>query len=358
MENKIAENLPAAKKQRDLSLDIVKGIGIILMVVGHSGVSTPVANFIYLFHMALFFMASGYVWKDSKVSDLPTLLKSIWSRVKGLWIPYAVANGIYTLMTNLFVKMHIYPPEQFLTPKQIVINLVKNILFASDTTMGGASWFLRTLFFVSLVHMVVRYIATKIKFGKVFFAAVIVVTLAGAEYVNLTRIEFFMGLQTCFCGYAAYLFGMLLRRVDAKKYIAKFRYLAAVLGFGLVLLLSQFDTIGLGVGNIGCLPFYFAASLCGWVMTWGVAEIVKGAPARFLAFCSRSSVWIVLAHFLAFKPVAWLYLTLTNGGIENLSAFPVFSAPWLWIAYTVLGTLLPLGLCICVRKIISLIKKK
>ena len=43
-------------KQRDPVIDSMRGIGIVLMVLGHSGF--PGTDFIYLFHMALFFMLS------------------------------------------------------------------------------------------------------------------------------------------------------------------------------------------------------------------------------------------------------------------------------------------------------------
>ena len=45
-------------KQRDPVLDSMRGIGIVLMVLGHSGF--PGTGFIYLFHMALFFMLRQY----------------------------------------------------------------------------------------------------------------------------------------------------------------------------------------------------------------------------------------------------------------------------------------------------------
>ena len=47
-------------KQRDPVLDSMRGIGIVLMVLGHSGF--PGTDFIYLFHMALFFMLSGWLF--------------------------------------------------------------------------------------------------------------------------------------------------------------------------------------------------------------------------------------------------------------------------------------------------------
>lgn len=59
-------------------IDIVKGILIILMVAAHyeRGVFHDI---IFLFHMPLFFLISGYLWKDNK---------SIVTKFKNLIIPY------------------------------------------------------------------------------------------------------------------------------------------------------------------------------------------------------------------------------------------------------------------------------
>lgn len=43
-----------------VDISIAKALGIILMVVGHSGCPEILARFIYLFHMPLFFFCSGY----------------------------------------------------------------------------------------------------------------------------------------------------------------------------------------------------------------------------------------------------------------------------------------------------------
>lgn len=46
-------------EKRDTTWDAVKGIGIILVVIGHSGCPAYIHDFIYMFHMGLFFFASG-----------------------------------------------------------------------------------------------------------------------------------------------------------------------------------------------------------------------------------------------------------------------------------------------------------
>ena len=54
-------------RQRIEELDIVKALGIICMVAGHS--DAPFTHFIYLFHMAVFFMAAGFFFKDETSND-------------------------------------------------------------------------------------------------------------------------------------------------------------------------------------------------------------------------------------------------------------------------------------------------
>lgn len=55
--------------KRDLTIDIGKGIAIILMCVGHSYVCTPLGLFISLFHMAFFFMMSGYFFREKSLEN-------------------------------------------------------------------------------------------------------------------------------------------------------------------------------------------------------------------------------------------------------------------------------------------------
>ena len=58
--------------QRDKTLDIAKGICIILMVIGHSGCPTYLHDFIYMFHMPCFFFISGWLLNDRYITDLKT----------------------------------------------------------------------------------------------------------------------------------------------------------------------------------------------------------------------------------------------------------------------------------------------
>lgn len=71
-------------KQRQPWLDIAKGIGITAVVLGHSG--SGIAYYLYWFHMPLFFIISGYLFKPQE--DWAALSNWLYKRTCQLLIPY------------------------------------------------------------------------------------------------------------------------------------------------------------------------------------------------------------------------------------------------------------------------------
>ena len=63
-------------------LDILKGIGIILVVIGHIYSNRTVSNWLYSFHMPLFFLAAGWVYKEK------TVITDIKRRIQTIVVPY------------------------------------------------------------------------------------------------------------------------------------------------------------------------------------------------------------------------------------------------------------------------------
>lgn len=106
--------------KRNSIIDIIKGIGIILMVVGHSGF--PFTKFIYLFHMSVFFIASGFCYKTENSDSINNCLYFIKRRFFSLWMPYIVWTTVFSLMHNVFILLNIY---------------TDNPLILCYTTVGG-----------------------------------------------------------------------------------------------------------------------------------------------------------------------------------------------------------------------------
>ena len=88
----IERNKIKTEKKRIDYFDIAKGIGIILMIIGHMPIKNEyIKNFIYSFHMPLFFIISGYFFKPK---ENKACIKNI---IKKLIIPYIITCIIIIL---------------------------------------------------------------------------------------------------------------------------------------------------------------------------------------------------------------------------------------------------------------------
>ena len=149
--------------KRDASIDICKGIGIMLMVLGHSGIPQGGFDFIYMFHMPLFFFVSGYCFNE-KYLDTP--IAFVKKKIKGLWLPYVKYSLLFLLLHNLFCYLHIYSSlygYQGHGVDILSISQAKNSVWSIVTSMYGTDqllggfWFLREL----LLGSVIAFVAMK-----------------------------------------------------------------------------------------------------------------------------------------------------------------------------------------------------
>ena len=56
--------------KRLAEFDVLKGIGILLVVLGHTTISDPMKYMIYCFHMPLFVAVSGYFFHPKAIGAL------------------------------------------------------------------------------------------------------------------------------------------------------------------------------------------------------------------------------------------------------------------------------------------------
>lgn len=91
------------KGNRTQSVDIAKGILIILVVVAHAQTDI-IHDIIFMFHMPLFFVISGFLMKREK------LLKNgyIIEKVKSLMLPYGIYLVIDMLLVRKTLSVHVW----------------------------------------------------------------------------------------------------------------------------------------------------------------------------------------------------------------------------------------------------------
>ncbi|WP_281336394.1 acyltransferase family protein [Flavobacterium eburneipallidum] len=124
-------------------IDRMKGIAIILVIVGHiiqfnnidGGTNNKIFNIIYSFHMPLFFILSGYVASRgvNRIINLGTLKNFLWKKIYTLIVPL--------LTWTLFVEKFFFA-EQF---EYISTDDVVNAL------LHPGLWFLQTIFEIQIL---------------------------------------------------------------------------------------------------------------------------------------------------------------------------------------------------------------
>ena len=92
------------KKDRESLFDNIKGLMLILVVMGHTldpfivsqnSLFRYIMQYIYLFHMPMFAFVTGYFTKDDE--------KAREGAVKKILIPYILIQGVYILMASLLI---------------------------------------------------------------------------------------------------------------------------------------------------------------------------------------------------------------------------------------------------------------
>ena len=126
------------KKARSLYWDIVKGWGIIAIVLGHTGYFA--GAFVYLFHLALFFFITGYFYNETKYGDTPFLY--FGSRLAGAWPRYMFYTLFFVLLHNFFVTHRLYAGQELYNHTRMLTAWMSSLSFNSPEQVQGALWFL------------------------------------------------------------------------------------------------------------------------------------------------------------------------------------------------------------------------
>ena len=77
---------------RNIQIDITKGIAIVLMIIGHCSLFDGTVRYlIFSFHMPLFFIFSGYFFRDKSIVEV---VKTGFERLVKPYFIYAILTEI------------------------------------------------------------------------------------------------------------------------------------------------------------------------------------------------------------------------------------------------------------------------
>lgn len=342
---------------RDYTIDTIKGIGIILMVAVRGG--APFSHFINLFHMPIFFIASGYFWNNKNSENFDSLKKFIFRKIKTLWLPFVLYNTALITLNNFFLSIGFYTSNteflsltgesskaicSIMSLKEIVLASAKTFVFAGKSRLASPTWFLGSLFMVTVTHALVEFIALKMRKVRLIYIIMVLVMTVGATVVSVCGISVPNSAHTVFVGSLAYYMGIAIRRWNIMGKVKKYKwYLLGGSAVGLVIL-NQFGTIAMWSGSITNILYFAVVSLLGWTLLWSIAKLSHQPLCKCFAYLGSHSMWILLLHIVCFKLVTFGYLMLSSGNMLLLASIPrLDNVPnYLWVFYSVVGLGIPL----------------
>lgn len=128
-------------KARVLWMDVLRGLGILLVVLGHVSKNTSLVDWIYAFHMPLFFFSSGWLYRQRNIID------DIKQRTRSIIIPY-FSFALFIFVYWAAIERHFRNTDISVTDSFLGIFIASY----SSLSLNIHLWFLPCFFLICIVY--------------------------------------------------------------------------------------------------------------------------------------------------------------------------------------------------------------
>ena len=273
-------------KKRIKSIDIAKSIGILLIVLGHIQNNETIAHFIYSFHVPLFFVISGYLYKKTKKP-----IEYIKKKAKSILVPYFVF-GLISFVYWFVIER--YFREQIVNPWIPFANLFLAQAGEYNFIANAALWFLPCLFCTEIIFDWLKRIT---KNDKMLFISIIIITIIGVIYNELNFISLPFEFNTALIAVSFYFLGYMWKNKFEEKFKAKVNQnWQRIIIFSICLITTFiFSQINNGISMYGeYYNNYFLAYSCiilGTLSIYMISETI--AKNKILEFIGENTLIIM-----------------------------------------------------------------
>lgn len=346
---------------RETKFSILKAIAIICVVLSHAGISGWLFNFVFIFHVPIFFICAGYFFNTKYLTDERTY---IVHRFKGLYLPFVRWSLFFLLIHNVLFPLgilsetygnagggvtHPYTWQQF---SQHAWSIVSN-MSGYDQFLCGAFWFFRALLLASIGFLLMFKLlnrSAQLRDYKhtawgVLFITLLLITWKTTTHLNLTGVA--QGGYRELMGMAFMTAGFLLKQYEVCD---KLNWKTALTSGTILLLASCFFPSSM-VWNPNFTQFISLPlpAIAAFVMFTYISAWIDRHPGlikRTFAYIGEHTLYIFAFHLVAFKVVSALKVWFYDLPWEAVGGHPVVITPannWIWvILYLVAGVILPL----------------
>lgn len=350
-------------------MSVCKGIAIILMVIGHAEAPELLTNFIYTFHMPLFFIAAGYFFSEKYLADPWSFVRR---RFAGLYIPFVKWSIVYLVLHNFWHALGILNETYGNWTGGVThpyswheaMNRLLKIFFTMsgyDEFMAGAFWFFRGLLVAGIAYLVIHKLLEG-RFTRLSGTGIVLAIMGMALAFNAFRFANGLsipgipngGLRETW-GLFFFASGVLFRRYE---HLFLRHWGLLLLSFIFILWSGKMHFCGMNnsgqLKNLLTLPF---TGTIGFLMVYWVSNYIAllGGPLmRWLAYIGNNTLYILLWHIPAYKLVSlWKihYYDLDPAQIGCHMVIHEHNSDFFWIMYSIAGVAVPLAVIALYRRV-------
>lgn len=305
-------------------IDVARGLGILFIILGHIPESGHVRQYLFSFHVPLFFMISGMCYRlEDRFSDF------LKNKMKTIIIPYMCFSiiSIFVFWTVGILVPSITDGNNTSLVDNIIIMLYGNSK-PSLMKYNLPLWFLPCFFCASIIVFFIEKSIKRFNKCKMRLIAMAFLACVGGIYSRYwseiglpwhfetaisMSVFFLIGIQIKDTNYAAltYLEGR-------KKKLAAAIILLIVGGY-----LSTINrVIGVRNDNYGNLVIYYIAAICG---CWGWIEIAKIIDtSRLFEYVGRNTMIILGIHKFPIMFITKVLKQIAHVDLFTIDTVPLF----------------------------------
>lgn len=298
--------------ERIRSFDIAKGIGILLVVLGHAVVSPlrqsgpayqAVYDAVYFFHMSYFFFISGMLFemtvqRRSRSGRARWQAEIVRGKAKALMIPYlfyCIAGYAGIALFCLHPGVRGIAQAAGFSVSRNLTEILKEIL-TTEQLMFHHLWFLYTLFFVSCISLFVKERQEKAVLLGAAVGSCILSALPQTPLIVLYIVRYLLFFQI---GRRFLRGGGQERKLSGKQAAV----MCAAFVLAEILYVTVFAAPGIAGGiryaaeRCACALLIILGGVLSSVLLFRVSEkLGKGNKGRFLELAGKNSMEIYVLH--------------------------------------------------------------
>lgn len=297
-------------KKRLEWIDLAKGIGIILMVIGHMpSIPSAVHNWIFSFHMPLFFFLSGYMFKKKKVKVC------FRNSIRKYLEPYFIYSVLFIIVDYIFFKD---------------INAMKESTKRFLLGQGGFDvlWFFVSMFWIQTIY---NFIEETIDDEKSVRSAVIALSVVA----TILKIGIAFKFSTSIVSILFFATGAEFRKVEVKWgaklniYIKMLAWLTVNVSCLSIINKAGWAVLDINSQQYGNLLITYIAAISGTLFIVFLSRILESCKVmKPIIFIGENSLYFFpLTTYIPVKIVSLLELNgiVINGIGKILSKFIGFA---------------------------------